>query len=68
MTMGILGEKITFILKKKTFLFAGKPPEKWVEMGVGREPVKLWKKWKKCKLKCEVKKVIGNIEKTIENI
>jgi len=34
-TMGILGEKITFILKKKNFSFCGLTAGKWVECGDG---------------------------------
>jgi hypothetical protein len=38
------GKKITFIFKEKTFLFCGLTAGKLVEWGVGREPIKLWKK------------------------
>ena len=39
-TMG-MGEKITFIFKEKNFSFLRVAAGKMVEMGVGREPVKL---------------------------
>ena len=42
-TMGMGGEKITFIFKEKNFSFLRVAAGKMVEMGVGREPVKLWK-------------------------
>jgi hypothetical protein len=42
-TMGMRGEKITFILKKKLFFSAGSRRKNWWKWGVGREPVKLWK-------------------------
>jgi hypothetical protein len=35
------GEKITFIFKEKNFSFLRVAAGKMVEMGVGREPVKL---------------------------
>jgi len=36
-------KKITFIFKEKNFSFLRVAAGKMVEMGVGREPVKLWK-------------------------
>jgi hypothetical protein len=36
-----MGEKITFIFKEKNFSFLRVAAGKMVEMGVGREPVKL---------------------------
>jgi len=38
-TMGMWGEKITFIFKEKNFSFLRVAAGKLVEWGVGREPV-----------------------------